>query len=74
MQRLLVHFTTCCWYSSQLTSFVTAELARRYETEGINAYVDLIQNKERELGIDIITHQKWSVSLSHSPIPTSLLR
>lgn len=39
---------------------IIAELARRYKTEGINAYVDLIQNKERELGIDIITHQKWS--------------
>jgi len=45
------------------TPFVTAELARRYQTEGINAYVDLVQNKERELGVDIITHQKWSVSL-----------
>jgi len=42
-----------------LISFITAELARRYQTEGINAYVNLIQNKERELGIDIITHQKW---------------
>ena len=41
--------------------FVTAELARRYQTEGVNAYVDLIQNRERELGIDIITHQKWFV-------------
>jgi len=39
---------------------VFAELARRYQTEGVNAYVDLIQNRERELGIDIITHQKWS--------------
>lgn len=44
-----------------LTSFVAAELAKRYQTEGINAYVDLIQNKERELGVDIITHQKWFV-------------
>jgi len=39
---------------------IIAELGKRYQTEGINAYVDLIQNKERELGIDIITHQKWS--------------
>ena len=49
----------------------TAELARRYKTEGINAYVDLIQNKERELGVDIITHQKWSVS-SPSSISSSV--
>lgn len=45
-----------------LTSPATAELARRYQTEGVNAYVDLVQNRERELGIDIITHQKWFVS------------
>ena len=50
-------------YPKVLTPFVTAELARKYKTEGMNAYVNLIQNKERELGIDIITHQKWSVSL-----------
>lgn len=49
------------WLRRDLTSSVTAELARRYQTEGVNAYVDLIQNKERELGIDIIAHQKWSV-------------
>ena len=49
------------WFSRDLTPSVTAELARRYQTEGVNAYVDLIQNKERELGIDIIAHQKWSV-------------
>ena len=24
------------------------------------AYVDLIQRKEKELGTDILTHQKWS--------------
>lgn len=46
-----------------LTPFVTAQLARKYKTDGMNAYVDLIQNKERELGVDIITHQKWSASL-----------
>jgi hypothetical protein len=32
-------------YLRVLIPFVIAELARRYKTEGINAYVDLIQNK-----------------------------
>jgi len=36
------------------------ELAARYKDEGIAAYVDLVQNKERALGLDILTHQKWS--------------
>ena len=55
------------WLHRDLTPFAAAELARRYQTEGINAYVNLIQNKERELGIDIITHQKWFV-------PSNLVR
>jgi len=59
--RLSVRFTPCNWLRRDLTSVITAELARRYQTEGVNAYVDLIQNRERELGIDIITHQKWFV-------------
>jgi hypothetical protein len=56
---------------SSFLHFAPAELAKRYQTEGINAYVDLIQNKERELGIDIITHQKWSVpsNLVRPPFP-----
>ena len=24
------------------------------------AYVDLIQRREKELGVDVLTHQKWS--------------
>jgi isocitrate lyase len=39
---------------------ITTELARRYKTEGMLAYVDMVQNKERELNIDVLTHQKWS--------------
>jgi len=54
-----------------LTSSITAELARRYQTEGVNAYVDLIQNKERELGIDVITHQKWFVPSTSPPLTSS---
>ena len=26
------------------------------------AYVQLVQQKERDLGVDILTHQKWCVS------------
>ncbi|KAH7886193.1 isocitrate lyase [Phlebopus sp. FC_14] len=38
----------------------TAELAERYKTEGMLAYVDLVQRKEKEIGCDVLTHQKWS--------------
>ena len=37
-----------------------AELAERYKTEGMLAYVDLVQRKEKEIGCDVLTHQKWS--------------
>ncbi|KAF8313862.1 isocitrate lyase and phosphorylmutase [Clavulina sp. PMI_390] len=39
---------------------VMAELAERYKTDGMLAYVELIQRREKELGVDMLTHQKWS--------------
>jgi len=39
---------------------VTAELAARYKVDGMLAYVELIQRKEKEIGCDALTHQKWS--------------
>lgn len=38
----------------------THELSTRFKTEGMKAYVDLVQRKEKELGCDVLTHQKWS--------------
>jgi isocitrate lyase len=40
-----------------------AELAARYKEEGMLAYVNLVQKKEKEIGCDVLTHQKWFVSL-----------
>ncbi|KAJ3749309.1 isocitrate lyase icl [Lentinula detonsa] len=31
-----------------------------YAKTGMKAYVELVQRKERELGTDVLTHQKWS--------------
>lgn len=39
---------------------VTCELARRFKTDGMLAYVELVQRREKELGCDVLTHQKWS--------------
>ncbi|KAF8079082.1 isocitrate lyase [Lyophyllum atratum] len=39
---------------------VTAELAARFKDDGMLAYVQLIQRKEKEIGCDVLTHQKWS--------------
>ena len=42
----------------------------------MKAYVEIIQRKERELGTDVLTHQKVRppiLSLSSSPVPFSLL-
>lgn len=35
-------------------------MAKRFKTEGMKAYVELIQEKEKEIGCDVFTHQKWS--------------
>ena len=42
------------------TAAVTAELSREFKTDGMLAYVKLIQRREKELGVDVLTHQKWS--------------
>ncbi|GAA5994200.1 uncharacterized protein JCM10292_001928 [Rhodotorula paludigena] len=42
------------------TAVTTAELAKRFKTEGMLAYVELIQEKEKAIGCDVFTHQKWS--------------
>jgi isocitrate lyase len=39
---------------------ITHELARAYKTEGMKAYVELVQRREKESGCDVLTHQKWS--------------
>jgi len=44
---------------------MTAELAARYKDEGMLAYVNLIQRKEKEIGCDVLTHQKWYVVVCH---------
>jgi isocitrate lyase len=42
------------------TATITNELAREFKTGGMKAYVDLVQRREKELGCDVLTHQKWS--------------
>lgn len=42
------------------TATITSELARRFKHEGMAAYVGLVQQRERELDVDVLTHQKWS--------------
>lgn len=37
----------------------THELSQRFKEEGMLAYVNLIQRKERQTGCDVLTHQKW---------------
>lgn len=42
------------------TGLITNELAKEFSTKGMEAYVRLIQRREKELGVDVLTHQKWS--------------
>ncbi|MBE3042090.1 isocitrate lyase, partial [Candidatus Bathyarchaeota archaeon] len=39
---------------------ITNELAKGFKTDGMLAYVNLVQRREKELGCDVLTHQKWS--------------
>lgn len=42
------------------TATITAELSRDFKRDGMLAYVNLVQRREKELGVDVLTHQKWS--------------
>ncbi|KAK4170048.1 putative mitochondrial isocitrate lyase [Cladorrhinum sp. PSN259] len=42
------------------TATISNELAKKFKTDGMSAYVELIQRPEKELGVDVLTHQKWS--------------
>ncbi|KAI9652886.1 MAG: hypothetical protein M1831_006315 [Alyxoria varia] len=39
---------------------ITHELSQAFKTDGMRAYVDLIQRREKESNCDVLTHQKWS--------------
>ena len=45
------------------TLFCAAELSERFKTDGMLAYVELVQRKEKEIGCDVLTHQKWCVNI-----------
>ncbi|QDS70530.1 hypothetical protein FKW77_010322 [Venturia effusa] len=42
------------------TATITNELSKAFKADGMLAYVDLVQRREKELGCDVLTHQKWS--------------
>jgi isocitrate lyase len=42
------------------TATITHELSKAFKEEGMLAYANLVQKREKELGVDVLTHQKWS--------------
>ena len=42
------------------TATITNELSKGFKEDGMLAYVNLVQKREKELGCDVLTHQKWS--------------
>jgi isocitrate lyase len=42
------------------TATLTCELSRAFKDQGMLAYVNLVQAREKEIGCDVLTHQKWS--------------
>jgi len=54
-----------CWQFITLAglhsnAYISDLFAKAFATDGMKAYVNLIQNKEREIGCDVLTHQAWS--------------
>ena len=42
------------------TATISHELATKFKTDGMAAYVEVVQKREKELGVDVLTHQQWS--------------
>ncbi|PSK34485.1 2-methylisocitrate lyase, mitochondrial [Elsinoe australis] len=42
------------------TAMISNKLSKGFKDEGMKAYVELVQQKEKEDGCDVLTHQKWS--------------
>ena len=42
------------------TAAMSAQLSKSFAEDGMLAYVKQVQAKEKELGVDVLTHQKWS--------------
>lgn len=54
-----------CWQFITLgglhsNAYISDLFAKSFAQEGMKAYVEIIQRKERDLGTDVLTHQKWS--------------
>ncbi|EIM24235.1 isocitrate lyase [Wallemia mellicola] len=41
-------------------AYISDNFAKHFAKEGMKAYVEQIQRKEREISCDVLTHQKWS--------------
>lgn len=46
-------------------AYISDLFAREFAKSGMKAYVELIQRKERELGTDVLTHQKAYASRAY---------
>ena len=42
------------------TAAMSNALARGFKTDGMKAYVELVQSREKAEDCDVLTHQKWS--------------
>lgn len=54
-----------CWQFITLgglhsNAYISDLFAKSFAKEGMKAYVEEIQRKEREIGCEVLTHQKWS--------------
>ena len=42
------------------TATISNDLSRRFKDEGMKAYVEVVQSREKKMNVDVLTHQKWS--------------
>ena len=42
------------------SAYISDLFAKSFAADGMKAYVELIQRRERDIGCDVLTHQRWS--------------
>lgn len=65
--RRLLAYTPLQLGGLHSNGYISDLFAKSFATDGMKAYVELIQRRERELGTDMLTHQKVRTSTLYLP-------
>lgn len=54
-------------------ALATWKLSQAFKTDGMKAYVEMVQDEERATGCDVLKHQKWSGADYYDSVQTTVM-